>query len=206
MTKKRKIIIITSLILFISLVVLIKTTNNNIIDDKVYLLISNNIIKDNITPIIKILTNLSSAIFLISLTILLFIIIKNKKISLFITINLATSYLLNNILKLIFRRDRPSLYNIISEKGYSFPSGHSMVSCAYYGLLIYLIYKYINNKTLKYTLITILTIIILLIGISRIYLGVHYTTDILGGYIFSILYLVIFINYIEKYLNNKEEV
>lgn len=202
MTKKRKTIIIISLILFISLVVLIKTTTTNFLDNKVYLLISNNLIKDNITPIVKILTNLSSAIFLVSLTVLLFIIIKNKKIPLFIMINLSSSYLLNNILKLIFRRDRPSMYNIITEKGYSFPSGHSMVSFAYYGLLIYLIFKYIDNKVLKYILISILTTIILLVGISRIYLGVHYTTDVLGGYIFGLLYLIIFINYIEKYLTN----
>ena len=94
------------------------------------------------------------------------------------------------------------MYNLITEKGYSFPSGHSMVSFAYYGLLIYLIYKYIDNKVLKYILIFILTTIILLVGLSRIYLGVHYTTDVLGGYIFGLLYLIIFINYIEKYLTN----
>ncbi len=202
MTRKRKTIIIISLLLFISLVVLIKTTTTNFLDNKVYSLISNNLIKDNITPIVKTLTNLSSAIFLISLTILLSIIIRNKKLPLFIIINLASSYLLNNILKLIFRRDRPSMYNLITEKGYSFPSGHSMVSFAYYGLLIYLIYKYIDNKVLKYILIFILTTIILLVGLSRIYLGVHYTTDVLGGYIFGLLYLIIFINYIEKYLTN----
>ena len=202
MTRKRKTIIIISLLLFISLVVLIKTTTTNFLDNKVYSLISNNLIKDNITPIVKTLTYLSSAIFLISLTILLSIIIRNKKLPLFIIINLASSYLLNNILKLIFRRDRPSMYNLITEKGYSFPSGHSMVSFAYYGLLIYLIYKYIDNKVLKYILIFILTTIILLVGLSRIYLGVHYTTDVLGGYIFGLLYLIIFINYIEKYLTN----
>ena len=83
---------------------------------------------------------------------------------------------------------------LIEEQGYSFPSGHSMVSTAFYGLLIYLIYKNVKNKYIKYTLCTILSILILIIGLSRIYLGVHYVSDVIGGVCFSIAYLIIFIN------------
>ena len=69
-----------------------------------------------------------------------------------------------------------------------------MVSMAFYGYLIYLVYKNIKNKYLKWILIVVLSILIILIGISRIYLGVHYTSDVLGGYLLSVSYLVLFIH------------
>ena len=98
------------------------------------------------------------------------------------------------------QRPRPSKFQIISEKGYSFPSGHSMVSMAFYGLLIYLIYKYIKNKKLKYSLIVTLSILIFLIGISRIYLGVHYASDVIAGFCISLSYLMIYINVLKKWV------
>ena len=95
------------------------------------------------------------------------------------------------------QRPRPIEFRIIDENGYSFPSGHSMVSAAFYGFLIYLIYKNIKNKYLKWGLITILSLLIIFIGISRIYLGVHYTSDVLAGFLISISYLIIFTSLIK---------
>lgn len=197
--KRRYIAMLISLLLFIVLAVIIKVTETNFIDNDIYEFISNNLISDNLTPIVKNVTNFASSIFLISLTIVLFVIVKDKKISFSIFTNLFSVFIINNILKIIFKRPRPNVYNIIVEKGYSFPSGHSMVSCAYYGFLIYLVYKYVENKRIKYGLILLLSLIIISIGISRIYLGVHYTTDVLGGYLFATFYLGMFINIIEKY-------
>lgn len=73
-----------------------------------------------------------------------------------------------------------------------------MVAIGFYGFLIYLIYKKIENKKIKYPLIGLLTVLILLIGISRIYLGVHYATDVLGGFIIGFIYLTLFIKYMYK--------
>ncbi len=165
-----------------------------------YKVISILLISDFATPIAKFITNLGGAIFLIVLTVLLFILIKNKKIGASIFGNLVIVTALNQLLKFILHRPRPTEYRIIEEIGYSFPSGHSMVSMAFYGYLMYLAYKYIKNKYLKWTIFIVLSILICLIGISRIYLGVHYTSDVLGGFLISISYLVMYISAVNKFL------
>ncbi len=165
-----------------------------------YKLISTFLISDFATPIAKFITNFGGAIFIITLMITLFILIKDKKIGLSIFLNLVIATTLNQLLKRILQRPRPTEYRIIEETGYSFPSGHSMVSMAFYGYLIYLIYKYVKNKYIKWTLIVLLSILICSIGITRIYLGVHYTSDVLGGFLASISYLVIYISAVNKFL------
>lgn len=165
-----------------------------------YKLISTFLISDFVTPIAKFITNFGGAIFLSIATVMLFLFIKNKKIGLSIISNIVIIAVLNQLLKRLLQRPRPTEFRIVEETGYSFPSGHSMVSMAFYGYLIYLIYRYIKNKYVKWILITILSILICLIGISRIYLGVHYTSDVLGGFLLSISYLVVYISSIKKLL------
>ena len=165
-----------------------------------YKIISTFLISDFTTPIAKFITNFGGAIFLIILTITLFILIKNKKIGLSIILNLIVITGLNQILKYILQRPRPTEYRLIEETGFSFPSGHSMVSMAFYGYLIYLIYKYVKNKDLKWISIVLLSILICSIGISRIYLGVHYTSDVLGGFLISLSYLIVYTLIVNKYL------
>ncbi len=165
-----------------------------------YKIISTFLISDFATPIAKFITNFGGAIFLITLTVILFILIKNKKIGLSIFSNLIIITVLNQLLKRILQRPRPTEFRIIEETGYSFPSGHSMVSMAFYGYLIYLIYKYVKNKYIKWIYIIALSILICFIGISRIYLGVHYTSDVLGGFLLSISYLIIYVSVVNKFL------
>lgn len=165
-----------------------------------YKIISKTLISDFMTPIAKIITNFGGTIIITIIIVILFIFIKNKKICLSIFLNVVFITVLNQLLKFIVQRPRPITYRIIDEKGYSFPSGHSMVSMAFYGYLIYLIYKHIKNKFLKYSLIIILSVLIVMIGISRIYLGVHYTSDVIAGFLVSIVYLVIYIKFSKKFI------
>ena len=169
-----------------------------------YRMVSTFLISDFATPIAKFITNFGGAIILTVTTIILIILIKNKKIGLSIFSNLIIITVLNQLLKRILQRPRPTEFRIIEETGYSFPSGHSMVSMAFYGYLIYLIYKYVKNKYLKWTLMVLLSLLIVSIGISRIYLGVHYTSDVLGGFLISISYLIIYISAVNKFLLEKE--
>lgn len=150
------------------------------------------------TPILniffRIVTQFGSAIWLITITILAMIFIKKKKYKITIPLNLGLIALCNVILKYSFNRPRPEELRIIEETGFSFPSGHSMASMAFYGYLIYIIYKHIENKKLKYSLCILLGLMIFLIGLSRIYLGVHYTSDVIAGLCFSIAYLIFMIS------------
>ena len=146
------------------------------------------------TVFMKFMSYLGSATILITLTITILIFSKNKKKSILIAINLVTVFLLNKLLKVIIGRERPGVLRLVEENGYSFPSGHAMVSMGFYGYIIYLIYKNVKNKKIRNIMITILASLIFLIGISRIYLGVHYATDIIGAYIIGLIYLYIFIN------------
>lgn len=168
-----------------------------------YKTVSTFLISDFATPIAKFVTNFGGAIFLLGLTIILFVCIKNKKIGASIFSNLVIVTILNQLLKGILQRPRPTEFRIIEETGYSFPSGHSMVSMAFYGYLIYLIYKFVKNKYIKWSLIILLSILICTIGVSRIYLGVHYTSDVLGGFLISISYLVIYTSAIKKFIFEK---
>ena len=171
-----------------------------------YKFISKYLISNVLTPFAIVITNLGSAITLITITAILLIFLKDKKIGFSVSLNLIIIAILNVIFKNIVQRPRPTEYRLIDETGYSFPSGHSMISMAFYGFLIYLIYKYIHNKKLKISLISVLSILILLIGTSRIYLGVHYTSDVIAGFTISISYLIIYTSIISKFVFREEKV
>lgn len=208
MFKKLKVFIRNNyqwLICFISLILFLVITesvfNNEIMKaDTIGYNIVSNLISDKLTPLVKVVTWFGSATCLILLTVILFIIIKNKKAGLLIGTNLVIISILNQTLKSLLQRPRPTGFRIINETGYSFPSGHSMISMAFYGFLIYLIYKNVKNKCLKFTLIISLFILIISIGLSRIYLGVHYTSDVFAGFLLSIAYLIFYCSVVDKIL------
>ncbi len=93
-------------------------------------------------------------------------------------------------LKNFFHRSRP-LPQIVSTQGYSFPSGHSFEAMLVYGFMIYLTWKFIRNNWLRSLIFILCTGLILLIGFSRIYLNVHWLTDVLGGYSAAFSWLMI---------------
>lgn len=150
------------------------------------------------TTFFKIITEFGDFFIIAFICLLIFIFVKNKKYGLYTVLNLGAIVILNQIMKIIFLRDRPIDNRLIDVSGYSFPSGHSMVSVAFYGFLIYVIYKKIENKTFKAVSIIFLGLLILLIGLSRIYLGVHYASDVLAGFCISVVYIILFTNFVFK--------
>lgn len=96
----------------------------------------------------------------------------------------------NQLLKAIFQRTRPAAeWMLTTASGYSFPSGHAMGAMAIYGMLIYLVWHSSWPARVRKAVVTVLAVLILLIGISRVVLRVHYTTDVLAGWAAGLVYL-----------------
>lgn len=103
----------------------------------------------------------------------------------------AASTVVYKAMKSIFQRPRPDLaVRIIEESGWSFPSGHSMNCIVCYGILIYLIRRYCPDRRKANLLTALLAVLILSIGCSRVYVGVHYPTDVLGGWSLGLAFLL----------------
>lgn len=114
----------------------------------------------------------------------------NKKVeSLWLILNCAISGSVNYLIKFLFERPRPSITHLVSATHFSFPSGHAMISILMYGTLIIILAPYARLNIWIKIAQFILAILIILIGISRVYLGVHYPSDILAGYLLALSWL-----------------
>ena len=198
---KKIFIPISLLLLFIINTILVISNKVSLIDKSIH----DFIIKfssEITTSIMKIFTFFGSTIFIVILSIILFIIfiILKQKDKAFKTAGaIIISTIINNIIKIIIRRPRPEYITVV-EKTFSYPSGHTMASTTLYGILLYLLLKSNLNKTYKIGFGIILGNLPLLVGISRIYLGAHFFTDVFGGYLLSgiILTIVYYIDEIKK--------
>jgi membrane-associated phospholipid phosphatase len=113
-----------------------------------------------------------------------------------------SSLLLMFILKLIFHRDRPVDPLLQVAKGFSFPSGHALMSVTFYGLLVLIVWQNVKQTWLKWTLSVFLILLISAIGLSRVYLRVHYASDVLAGFAVGLVWLLLslwILSQVEKY-------
>ena len=133
-----------------------------------------------------------------------FFILKNKWVGIKVTSVAFSSLFVMFALKIFFNRQRPDIPLLGKVPGLSFPSGHAFMSFTFFGLLIYLINKQVKNHWIKYPLILICLAMIVLIGLSRVYLRVHYVSDVMAGVALGLMWLVIsltILHFIEKRIN-----
>ena len=124
------------------------------------------------------------------LLIFYFLLIQNQNwFSIRILTIALSSLVLMLLLKYLFQRKRPLSPLLKAAKGLSFPSGHAIMSVTFYGTLLYILLHTVDIEWLKYLLTIVLVLLILLIGYSRVYLRVHYASDVLAGFIIGILWL-----------------
>ena len=135
---------------------------------------------------------------LIFLLITWFLIKKNKWMAIRTATVLLSSLLLMSILKRLIQRQRPPDPLVEGITNYSFPSGHAFMSVAFYGLLIWFASVYISNKWMRRLVIAFLLLVIAAIGFSRIYLRVHYATDVIAGICIGFVWLDFCLWFIDK--------
>lgn len=164
--------------------------NLKVIDDKVYNFIKFN---DVLTNILKVITIFASVKYFVLLAFLLILFLDDKKLAFILVIFLIVDSLLIETSKRIFRRERPNRKRLVREKGFSYPSGHTLSATAFYGFLIYFVLVSLLSLELKIVIVLLLLELILIIGFSRIYLGVHYFSDVVGGLLLGAFYVSLYV-------------
>lgn len=139
-----------------------------------------------LTALMKGITHLGDPAVVIVFCLVLFFAPKTREtVALPVSAAVVLSAVLNFILKQIFARGRPNVLRLISETGYSFPSGHAMINASLYAMLILMIVRHVERFSRKLILSSLCAALTGLIGFSRVYLGVHYAGDVLGGWLFG---------------------
>lgn len=157
---------------------------------------------DIVTPVMVALSDLATPLVLLVLLVMIQAFAPGRLPGLIALVNLVALVILNVGLKALVARPRPDGFRLIAESGYSFPSGHSMVAMGFFGLIIWMVWTKNNGSPLATTkrldeitralCIGFLALLILGIGISRIYLGVHYASDVIAGFCVSLSWLIIY--------------
>ena len=154
----------------------------------------------------KLATTLGSTIVICTVIFSLFLLFKDKKYFFHVAIASFLGVILESLLKIIIKKPRPTeFWPLTSETTYSFPSGHSFMSMLVFGMIIYFIIKEVKNKKIRYLSVSIFSLIIFIVGLSRIYLGVHYPTDVVGGYILALIYLIAYIKLVIERKDRKDK-
>ena len=202
---KRNIFIIICIIVFSVMCVLIKYKFSEQfieLDNIIRTFVNNNMHNDILTSLLKVITHFGDTLIAIIIGILSIIIARDNIKRIVLGLDVCSIGAFGYILKKLIARPRPIEALIEIPTSYSFPSGHTFFSFGFYSLIIFFILKSRLKKPFKVMLTVIFSFLMLLVPFSRVYLGVHYFTDVMGGLVLGILFLLFFIN---TYFYLKEE-
>ncbi len=168
--------------------------NELLVIDRIGTLLVRGMSSDQVTIFMRLISYLGSAKFMgmIALAAMALLGIYRRHFwdTVLVPVTMLGGTILNDVLKYFFQRERPSLPHLVEATGFSFPSGHAMMSFVFYGMLTYLIWLNFPGRWIRFTTVSIAVVLVLLIGLSRIYLGVHYPSDVLAGFAAGSFWLV----------------
>ena len=162
------------------------------LDRAAYWLIVEHLRTPWLTPVMESFSALATPVSLVVLLLAVAAFAPGKRPGMCCAVNLVLVVVINQVLKFIIQRPRPDGFRLATASGFSFPSGHSMVAMAFFGLLAWLVWKYEADRRLRRLYATGFALVIVMIGVSRIYLGVHYASDVLGGFCLSMAWLAVY--------------
>ena len=140
----------------------------------------------------------------IAIVVVLFLVWKKREYVLPFLVTVAGSQLFVSLGKLIFHRARPE-QAVYLETSYSFPSGHASIAVAFWGFLIYFFWRNVRSWNRRINILFAGLIVVLAIGFSRLYLGVHFLSDVVSGYLIGLLWLIIGISLVEWIYYKRKE-
>lgn len=184
--KSRKILILILAASFGFLTFLVLNDGAAAVEYAVYTGVSK-YINEPLTNIMIAVTNIGSTTVILAITALLLALPKTRlEFGLPVAINTIITAGLNIALKSIIARPRPDILSLVVETGYGFPSGHAMNSSALYAIITLIVFRQTKNKKIRLSVLMFASVVTISIGISRIYLGVHNSADVLGGWIMGV--------------------
>lgn len=198
--------ILAAVLVVVLVVVMVLIKNGNIVnfDNRAYNVVTSNT-NTFLDNMYKVFTFLGSTLFIVGACIFILVFMKNKKMAGVIVGSVAISTVANNVIKLIFRRERPVVRRLVEEHSFSFPSGHTMAAVTLYGILIFFVMKSRLNKKARVAISVVLGLFPICVAVSRIYLGAHFASDVTGAAITSTALLLVETYFIEKYYDKIEK-
>lgn len=202
MSKDTKIIILSlMMIIFFALGLMVRGSSEGILFDANIMEYVHKDINPNLLSIMRTISFIGSEKFLIpaiAMVIVYTLVKKEYYISKLLLTSSLGCYILNFILKQIFNRTRPIEYFLVKQGGLSFPSGHSMVTMSLYSTIAFLLAKKVKDKRKQRLIYIVSFVMICIMGLSRIYLGVHWPTDIIGGFLIGYVFHYLIITLVKE--------
>lgn len=189
---KRYVLVATALVLFIAVLQNVRSDDILHLDAAAYSFFVIKMRRPWITGIMEGFSSLSSPIVIGVMLLMVTAFAPGRRPGLCAFVNLVSVVLINQVLKYIVQRPRPDGFRLVSEAGYSFPSGHSMVSMAFYGLCAWMVWTYERDRIMRWACCIAFSLIIVVVGMSRVYLGVHYASDVIAGFCVALAWVAVY--------------
>lgn len=201
----RSVVVAVAAIVFLGLLEDVAAGEVMRLDTMAYQLFVVRMRSDALTPVMEGLSALASPVVVLVMGLVVAAFAPGRAPGRCVLLNVVCVVVLNQLLKFMVQRPRPDGFRLVAETGYSFPSGHSMLAMAFFGLLAWMVWRYDKDPAERRLFSILFAVIAVLVGMSRIYLGVHYASDVVAGFCVSLAWLVLYTHTVAPALLDDEE-